>query len=158
MKKIFSLLIVLVFFSFYIISCENEDKQSSIVSDYSTFNLNENHKWCLYYCEWDEWGRASRDCKGWGLCNFYDCWNCNIDNKNGKYQGKVLFDDITREGFLIIELDILDDIQKYAIENNEIFSIDEDINNPNSILHKGQYQFDSTIGLHGGYKINITIK
>lgn len=158
MKKVLFHLVFIFLIFFGVTSCENESQDNLPNKEaYSEIN-NLNGKWYIYYCEWDEWGRSSRDCLGWGLCNYYDCWDCNINDKIWKHKGKVIFDDITRQGFLIIELDILDDIQKIAIENQEIFTIDEEINNPNSILHKGQYQFDSSVGIHGGYKINITVK
>ncbi len=134
-------------------SCQKEIKNTSIKESQSTQTAS---KPVIYHAEWDEWGRAKKGCKGWGLCNFSDCWFC--DDGEALHTADVIFDDQTKEGFMIIELDPSDPVEANAITTAKAFYVDEDIDNPNSILHMGIYPFDQTVGEYGGYRLNITIK
>ena len=49
-------------------------------------------------------------------------------------------------------------IQKEAIEGKFIFNVDSDIEKEYTILKRGQYIFDQSIGEFGGYKLNIILK
>ncbi|HRK29238.1 MAG TPA: hypothetical protein PK239_18325 [Chitinophagales bacterium] len=110
----------------------------------------------IYYAEWTDWGRTSLDCHGFGLCNFWDCWFCEVNM--ARRQAAVEFDDETRRGYFVIELDANKAEDISAIQNKETLYVDTDINNPNSVLHAGAYLYDPTVGVSGGYKIAITIK
>ena len=149
MKKVFLGLVATILISFTFTSCESENQKSN-KKDTTT------GRWYIHYADWDDWGRTSRNCAGWGLCHYTDCWFCDVNDKH--HRGKVVFDEETRDGFLIIELDPTDDIQYVAIKEQKIFYVDDDIDNPNSILHKGEYEFDKEIGEFGGYKLDITVK
>lgn len=143
---------------FLLFSCESESLNSQVENsslNESTVDNSTTAKKVIFYASWDEWGRASRDCDGWGLCNFYSCWFCE---EPGQYSGKVEVDDITNEGFLYITLDPTESIQNDAILGESIFYVDEDIDNSIATIHRGEYDFDSTIGEYGGYKIDITVK
>ena len=165
MKKIFYLS-NLILFLITLLSCENSDNLSEIKSNNNTLSsLSAKKEYHIYFADWDEWGRSSKSCNGWGLCNFRDCWSCCVDegvilNCNEKTvnynSGKVVLDSETKQGFLIIELNINNNIQKQAIINKEILSLDNDLTSTKTILHKGEYVFDSSIGKYGGYKINAS--
>lgn len=114
-------------------------------------------KWYIYYATWEEWGHGP-SCGGWGLCNYWDCWFCDVDNRAGKHTGRVYYNDDTNEAYMIIELDQSEPIQIEAIEKKLDFTVSKDIDNPKSILHEGIYKFDPGIGKLGGYKLKITIK
>ena len=114
----------------------------------------EQGRWSIYHSTWREWGHLP-DCKGWGLCDYSDCWFCDTGDK---YSGKVIVDKDTKKGYLVIELDITDPQSKDAVQNKSVFTVGADINNKNSILYKGQYAFDPTVGKYGGYKVPIAVK
>jgi hypothetical protein len=117
----------------------------------------------VYYIEWDgEWGRTSKDCQGWGLCNFKSCWfccelnGCIIDcSSNEKMYGAGIVEINPKDntGFLIIQLSPDNEAEKKAISNNEILYVDEDIVNCDVTLLKGEYSFDKSIGKYGGYQV-----
>jgi hypothetical protein len=90
-----------------------------------------------------------------GLCRFWDCWFCDIEDM--AYFGEVKFDDQTMQGFLTIALDPTDSLSNIAIQNRLRFYIDQDIDNGSSILHRRQYNFNANIGSYGGYKIPLTV-
>ncbi len=110
----------------------------------------------IYAAGWDEWGRATKSCNGWGLCNYRDCWAC--DPAEVARVAKVEFDDETMKGFLIIELNPSQPIERNAIDSTLTFHIDYDIDNVNSLLYAGSYTYNRNVGVYGGYKIPITIK
>lgn len=151
MKKL--LLNAVIITSLMFGSCDKES-DSTTEGDIATIA----NRYYIYYAHWDEWGRSSRNCAGWGLCNFDDCWFCDVDNRPSKNQAKVIFDKETGEGHMYIELKISDPQQADAINNESKFYIDEDIEKPNSILLKGVYDFQPEIGKYGGYKLAIKVK
>lgn len=76
-------------------SCNQEESIQS-----SDNNSNLTLRWKIYHVEWDEWGRKSRNCGSWGLCNFQDCWFC--DPIAGS--GDLNLNESTGVGTLTIEL------------------------------------------------------
>jgi len=118
----------------------------------------------VFFIEWDgEWGRTSKGCKGFGLCNFDSCWFCceqdgciikcpSIEKMYGA--GIVDINPKDNTGFLTIKLNPENKIENTAINNKEILYIDEDIVNCGITLFKGEYVFDKQIGTYGGYKVN----
>lgn len=126
--------------------------------DVSATNANpttdESGRFYIYWVTYEEWGHGV-ECRGWGLCNYSDCWFCEV---NDKHSAKVLIDKESKEGEMIIELDPAAADEKKAIEEKQIFIIEEDIDNRNSILYKGNYGFDKTVGKYGGYRLNISLK
>jgi hypothetical protein len=168
MKKYLFLLAVLTL-SF--ISCS--DNEESIIKtetisqeydvNYNTFTKAEPVKFHLIYVNWDSWGRTSRDCRGFGLCNYSSCTFCCTDandnvvdcNSYGRIanSGIVTIFDETKQGYLIIKLSPADEYHLSVINNKEILYIDNDLTNEKLVLLKGEYLFDTNIGDYGGYKI-----
>lgn len=113
-----------------------------------------NNRWVIYWGSYKEWGHGEH-CRGWGLCQYQDCWFCDVDDR---YKAQVIFDDKTRQGEMQIALDPADALQKKAIDGKLVFTVSETIENPNSTLFKGNYAFDKTVGQHGGYRLKIYVK
>ncbi len=97
-----------------------------------------------------------------GLCNFQDCWFCctddfeNIVNCDDNLQqvnnvGKISIDDITNDGDMYIELNPAISEQEKAIEDQLTLYVDDDIENENFIIGKGEYEFNPEVGPNGGY-------
>ena len=126
--------------------------------DVSATNANpisdESGRFAIYWATYEEWGHGIA-CTGWGLCNFSDCWFCEV---NDKHRAKVLIDKETKQGEMLIELDPVAPDEKKAIEEKTIFIVEENINNTNSVLYQGNYGFDKTVGKYGGYRLKISLK
>jgi uncharacterized protein (DUF2237 family) len=98
----------------------------------------------------DEWGRASKKCAGWGLCNarwFY--WEEKTSGLGFNYP--VLLDPKTNEYYLNIKLDDATK-KKYSTEDLNSMIIDDDIflNTKSALgkdltISKGKYIFDKTL-------------
>lgn len=170
MKKIFSIVLSLsMLTSLVFVACsENEETQinsKSVLENNS--NVTNKKEFHIHHAEWDGWGRTSRNCDGFGLCHYSDCWfcctenevvvNCN-DKKRIPNAGEITIFDETKTGYLTIKLDPTDSIHLDAINNAKILYIDENISSEKTILHKGEYLFDASIGKHGGYKISASEK
>lgn len=122
----------------------------------------------VYYANWDGWGRISRNCHGWGLCNFQDCWFCCTDNAGNIIDcpkeeliangGTIYIPVESNEGFMEIKLNPDYSEQQDAITNELTLYLDNDIIGENFILRQGEYEFTSTIGQYGGYSILVTKK
>jgi hypothetical protein len=154
MKNIFSLITLVSFTALLFTSCEKEDPSVSTANPGEENSLFA--KPVIYYATWDEWGRARKGCDGWGLCNYTDCWLCD-DGELMTNWAPVIYDDITGAGTMNISLRPEVDIENNAIVNHLPFHVDMNIVNPGSTLHAGTYQFDPSVGEHGGYKISITV-
>ncbi|PYE78632.1 hypothetical protein DFQ11_1255 [Winogradskyella epiphytica] len=172
MKKLFSMLSILsISLSVVLFSCESDEaiqnvdnQETNIVSEINAKSGPVKFK--VYFATWDEWGRSSKDCKGWGLCNYTSCWFCCIDenedivdcntSQSVDNSGTITINPITNLGHLVIELNPSVTIQNDAIVNQKTFYIDNDIITTDAIVHKGDYSFDSSIGLFGGYSIDVT--
>ncbi|MCF8458827.1 MAG: hypothetical protein K9H62_23060 [Bacteroidales bacterium] len=165
---VFSTLIATVF-ALLLFSCDRNDlKHDTLNDDTSNFVHLKDQSFTVHYAAWDEWGRTSKDCDGWGLCNYVSCWFCCIDENNNivdcdSFQDIVksaiiTIDTQTNEGTFIIKLNSFYEVQRDAINNESIFYIDDDIENEDFILHSGNYQFNDEIGDEGGYILDITKK
>lgn len=146
-------MMVLLTMSSGLLSCDREPAKQNQNENQTTAN-----KWYLFYATWDEWGRASKNCKGWGLCNFDSCWSCDINDRPGGHRGKVFYNDETGEGTLTIALDFTEEIQAEAIKWQLPFTIDEDIVRDKVTLRKGIYLFEPKVGEHGGYLIDVQVE
>ncbi len=153
MKKIF---LGMYFFAILLVST---------VSIGQTQTLEPVREFYVIYMDWDGWGRTSRDCRGFGLCNFTSCTFCCIENgvivscNNSNRipnSGVANIDKKTNKGFLTIKLDPIFSDQKDAISNRETLHIDIDLTKDGFTLHKGEYAFDSSMGKHGGYNVKVT--
>jgi hypothetical protein len=117
--------------------------------------------------EWDEWGRGSKHCAGWGLCNAN--WfpsgqrlssntskKSNItgaatllryDKKKSKYYIDIL---LAKTAPSDIPLDAL------ALKIDSDFNLDvKKAISRNLTFHQGKYSFDSSLGNFGGYRIYL---
>ena len=137
MKKIILSLMFVVFLSTF----SNAQKSSG-----------SNAKFILV--SWDEWGRASLKCRGWGLCNA-NWFHCSPDpcfGKNGSsnyfsqlqfneeknvFYFNVLLDNITKEKFISENLSTLPIDIDIVLHTKELLGRD-------LIISKGEYSFDQT--------------
>lgn len=100
---------------------------------------------------------------GWGLCNFVSCWFCCSndkdeivdckDDKKVENSGKVVIDESSKEGWMIIELDPSFPPQAKAIDSSLTLYVDRDLESENFIIRQGAYLFDMEIGSYGGYRL-----
>ena len=144
--------------------CKKENQATTVENNQSPLAAREK-KFHIFFAEWDEWGRSSRNCAGWGLCNYRDCWFCCTDERDNIVScndnvrivnsGKALIDSDTNEGFLYIKLDPDVAEQADAITDQLILYIDDDIVGENFTARKGEYLFNSEIGSFGGYMIPV---
>lgn len=121
----------------------------------------------VIYADWSKWGRTSKKCTGFGLCNFRSCTfcctqegvvvSCN-DKKKVPNSGIISIDKETNLGFLIIKLDNTVAEQNEAIKTDATLYIDTDLTSETITLAKGEYKFDKTIGKSGGYTIPASLK
>ncbi|WP_040280766.1 hypothetical protein [Psychroserpens damuponensis] len=124
-------------------------------------------KFVIHHATWDEWGRASKDCKSWGLCNYEDCWFCCIDTSSGDVvdcdddeedlsgrYGTFSIDASTNTGTFTIELNPAISEQNDAIINGDTLYVDEDIVKSKTSILKGIYLFNPSVGSDGGYILN----
>lgn len=116
--------------------------------------------------EWDEWGRASKNCGGWGLCNAN--WFPQFKRTAQKSRNVS-----TNGGATLLEFD--GSLSKYYIDillaetpPAEIpiealtLKIDEnfELNVKNAIsknltFNQGDYSYDNSLGEFGGYRIYL---
>jgi hypothetical protein len=121
----------------------------------------------LFRAIWSEFGRTSRNCDGWGLCNLQSCWFCCWSNdvivdcpSNQRFAnaGTVELDKVTGEGTLTIELVPWDESHVEAIRSQPVMFIDEDIITEDFVVYAGEYLYNKTVGEYGGYIMRATAK
>lgn len=124
-----------------------------------TTNKKEFH---IILANWDGWGRTSKDCRGFGLCNFTSCTFCCTENDvivncNDKQiipnAGIISMDPETKEGFLTITLSPVNETQRQAIEQKLALYLDTDLTSDTITLVKARYAFDPSVGKYGGYRV-----
>jgi len=159
---------LLVFISsILIISCSKKQNEIDEVSP-NAASVNKAPTPHIYYATWDEFGRASKDCKGWGLCNFNDCWFCCTDEMENivdcEFQSiimnsaLIIIDEESNSGSFIFKLNPKDSIQNVAIKEGLTFYIDDDIKSESFVLYKGEYLFNKHVGNYGGYIMKASKK
>ena len=119
---------------------------------------NGNSRFLIVIVEWDEWGRASRNCASWGLCNA----NWFPQFKNNPNGGSTILeykDDIQKYYIDIllgspVPSDI--DLNEFPIEIDEdfILNVEEKIGK-NLTFKRGSYNFDNNLGNYGGFRIYL---
>lgn len=123
-------------------------------------------RWTIYSACWEEWGRASNNCNGWGLCNFEDCWGWQTPccgSSSLVHTGTIAYDVTTDMYMMTIMLNNTNTQEASAISAQTPLYIDEDIidydpadQTWNSIkIEAGAYPFLPGIGNYGGYKIPV---
>lgn len=140
--------------TFGITSRDNNEENTETAIDTNSFvERRGDVKFYLVYVDWSEWGRTSRDCAGWGLCNFNSCTFCCIDENTGNIVScnqqnrfprscKIVLYEDNIGGYLEIRLDKSLQEENNAIINKLTLFIDNDIINDGIKLHKGEYKFD----------------
>lgn len=176
-KNVFSKKIALLAFvllsalsSIIIVSCSGDESSDSNStnpksSQQSNSDITNKKEFHIHFANWDGWGRTSRECDGFGLCHYDDCWfcctendvvvNCNEGNRISNSGEITIFDD-TKLGYLTIKLDPNDSEHLAAINNREILYIDNNISSVKTTLHKGEYEFDPSVGEYGGYIVTAS--
>ena len=114
--------------------------------------------------EWDEWGRAKKNCKGFGLCNadwfphFYEmpvhpnpinggASILELNHVNNKYYFDILLANAPPASLELIKLPLVVD---YDIVLDTLTQIGNNLK-----INQGMYYYDSSIGAYGGYRINL---
>ena len=124
--------------------------------------------WVIHHGSWSEWGRKSATpaFSGMGLCNYSGCWFCCINEEGVQVKcdtgyptststtGVVYIDPSTNNGFLIVQMNPDVTEENDAIQGQDQFYVDEDLESGGIIVKAGVYDFDLSIGDHGGYMIN----
>ncbi|UMY64515.1 MULTISPECIES: hypothetical protein [unclassified Flavobacterium] len=115
----------------------------------------------LVIVNWEEWGRHSKQCRGWGLCNarWFYLEPDNPQQTNRGYSTPLQFDGETGEFYLEILL-----AEDSTIPNDEIpdLKIDSDIPLETALeigrdltFKQGSYSFDPDLGEFGGIHITL---
>ena len=179
MKKILKLTFSLLFVLGTINSCNSDDdsssfdenmvaKRLSFVDVNSRIEYNKNTKAKtqvdIIIVTWDEWGRASKDCGGWGLCNadwFPSSQKGTLGKSNNSGASTLLeFDSLNNKYYIDILLseNVPTDIPLNAIT----IKIDEDFElnvqeaiSRNLTFNQGDYPFNTSLGKFGGYRIYL---
>lgn len=171
MKKIFFFVaLTTMLSSFFLLSCEENSENLSTTKTTSQIMLKAAEepaeKTFYIYFNNGEWGRKSKECKGFGYCSATSCWFCCVDanenivsckdNKEVAGGQIAIIDPSSGNGYIHIKLDPAKTDEADAIANKSVFYIDEDINVDNKlIVKKGEYTFDDNIGKDGGYKLDV---
>lgn len=117
---------------------------------------------------WDGWGRASRDCAGWGLCHAHGFY-CTHDNVpvNCFGSSKVVAgatlqqEEETGNYYMLILLN--EPMPKEQSDEYNTLPVDKDISvkvvdekdEKELTILAGEYSFDEKLGTNGGYKVSI---
>ena len=116
--------------------------------------------------QWEEWGRAKKDCEGWGLCNaeWFPQFNDMIinpnpigggasileyDHSNNEHYFDIMFASKPPESIPLLSLTLIVDYDIVLDTQTRIGT--------NLKINQGMYYYDSSIGDHGGYRIYLEI-
>ena len=113
---------------------------------------------------WDEWGRAKRECKGWGLCNadWFPQFNRTVQKSTSMNGSATLleFDDSLNKYYIDILLaetppaEIPTEALTLKIDENFELEV-EDAISQNLTFNQGDYGYDGSLGEFGGYRIYL---
>lgn len=170
MKNLLTVGVAIILLTAIYISCKKstEEPRNTSTQNEISSSMNSEKKFHIYFATWDEWGRTRRNCAGWGLCNFQDCWFCCTDDHDQVIDcqthqrianaGKITIDDETKQGDMIIQLDPSFPTHNDAINQRLTVYVDDNLENAKFIINAGEYLFDEHIGSFGGYRLNVTGK
>lgn len=169
MKK---LILAISMLGLFLISCEKQDQKPAFDENtlperlkFEIFNLNnysERGNKPILRVEWDEWGRAKKDCDGWGLCNATWTWFppeeksihitapvystiVQYDLNQNKYYIDILLSEMVPAD-IPIDLYPLAIDQSFTLYTSSVIGTD-------LIFNTGEYPYDSSLGTHGGFRI-----
>jgi hypothetical protein len=112
--------------------------------------------------EWDEWGRSSRNCDGWGLCNYTVTWfpeNKSTGTPNDyNYSFPINYDASKNQFYLemLLEEPVPIDLplENHPLKVDEIMILNtKDVFDKDLIIMNGEYFFNSQLGEFGGFII-----
>jgi len=127
----------------------------------------------LVILSWDEWGRKSKNCGGWGLCNanWFYCVDENDQEVPCKDESKSAKSEQTNGLSVLLQYDTLK--EKYYIEmllsepteiSTDLLSLKIDSSfdvktkeavGKDLIFKNGDYNFDTSLGEFGGYRVYL---
>ncbi|HQW12304.1 MAG TPA: hypothetical protein PK076_07710 [Saprospiraceae bacterium] len=155
-------------------SCSKENSQILLKNHELGLETREG-PFTIYKGCWEEWGRASKECDGWGLCRYDGAWFwqddfdsvCdNISSGTGGSSGTVT--QVTSGLYeLTIALNNSNSNEANAISARSTLYIDQDIiktastnqYNINQLkIPAGAYNFNNNVGNNGGYKIAVQVQ
>jgi hypothetical protein len=163
MKKICFLAVIVTAILFATTSCKKEaEVAKNQVSAQNSKELSEEpSRKVTITISWDEWGRAKRDCKGWGLCNFKieiiiikDKDSRSSDNPStNPYSAELYYQ---RDGRAYIDVLIDKTYEGTSLFIDEdLYSVDE--NGQLYMIPEGEYKLNPTLGKMGGYTVPVII-
>lgn len=179
MKKILKLTFILLIMLGSLNSC-NSDETSSIfdentVAERLSFvdvnsriknnkSLQSKIQTDIIIVTWDEWGRASKDCGGWGLCNadWFPSAQKGTFSKNNNNGGATILEFDSNTNKYYIDILLADSVPSDIPLNAITLKIDKDFElNVQEVISKrltfnqGDYPFSTTLGEFGGYRIYL---
>ena len=175
MKKVYSKLIIAILIVFgitIVISCNKKKESQNFNEDlipkrlsFQKIDLNTiSTKGTIVIVEWDEWGRAKKNCGGWGLCNAV--WfpqptdSEKSDSTISNFSTLLKLDSITGNYYIdiILSAPVPDDVPielfPLRIDENFTFNVEEAIGK-NLQFNEGEYPFDESLGEFGGFRIYL---
>jgi hypothetical protein len=169
MKNYFKILVILLVAAATSCSSEIATEENTFENQISTLknSPDPNISGHVFLADWDEWGRASKDCGGWGLCNLRSCTFCCVDENTGKIVdcpskeakanvGSISMNNETGIGKLIIKLNPNYVDQLEAIQQEKVLYIDNNISiNDDFTAIAGEYVYNGEIGTDGGYSVVV---
>lgn len=104
-----------------------------------------------------ELGRASRSCRGFGVCHIVACWITIYDGKITPTKNQIITSVTGQKGNEYITLELSKSLDSTIFDTT--FYIDKDLTptGNEAVIKKGSYVLDLTIGKFGGYKIPVTV-
>jgi hypothetical protein len=171
-KNIFSIISTLFILSLLTIFCtkERELPINNKLNIKNGINKDDVAKitYHVVYATWDEWGRMSLDCDGFGLCNFVTCFNCCTDDfgnivdcpTNSKLPrtGKIIYIKGQSQSTMEVKLNPQFSDEANAISRKDTLHIDNNLENVFCTIKSGKYIFNPSIGEFGGYSVDVLIK
>jgi hypothetical protein len=118
----------------------------------------------VLYIAWDG-HRPKTDCtSGFGMCNVVSCVFCCVvngvivdcdDDPDARISNAGAITEANSVYVLTFELNPDTPQHQDAIVNQSIFYVDHDFLVDGYVIKEGEYDYDATIGLHGGYLVEV---
>jgi hypothetical protein len=178
MKK--TLFVFIASATLLIVGCSKEKKETTTVDELSSFDYKllpikkgndlpsdaslSGSREPIIICTWEEWGRLSKNCHKWGLCDFEWFPDSRIlnygapikfDIATSKYYMDILFTSnlpATING-MSIPLDVQSELSALPIDADITVNTKNSYIGRNLIAKAGNYPFNQNLGDFGGYRI-----
>lgn len=134
----------------------------------------------IIICSWDEWGRTSRNCRGFGLCHFqwFPDWNSLVEETEEREDmaESIITEEVADDPFVAevkedtlgnryMDIVLAEPIGASNISNMPSLNLDTDVYSENPIqndsletyvvLKQGTYEFNPSLGSYGGYRVDV---